>query len=156
MFTRQPYQPPFLTGDANRDVQILSRTLTEYLRSLNQKDALAIFERGTWAPTDASGAGLALVVTSATYTRGLNMVYGQALITYPATASGVQAKIGGLPVAAAKDNVCPISANGAVAITAAQILAGTTTLLPVTGLAGGVTNANLTGATVIVTFQYQI
>lgn len=156
MLTRERFRPPDLTGNPARDVQTVLRAVDEYFRSLEGKDALAIFERGTWVPTDASGAGLALTVTSATYTRGLNMVYGQALITYPATASGLQAKIGGLPVAVAKDNVCSISANGAVAVTAAQIAAGATTLIPVTGVGGGVTNANMTGATVIVTFQYQI
>jgi hypothetical protein len=154
MFTRQPYQPPVLSGDAARDVDTLSRTIAEYLRGLNQKDALAIFERGTWTPTDASGAGLALTITQATYTRGLNMVYGQAYIVYPATASGLAASIGGLPVAASKAHVAPMIANSAVAM-AAGLLTGTA-IAPLSTVGAAITNANLTGATVFLSFCYQI
>jgi hypothetical protein len=154
VFTRNRL-PNFLASrEWKDDCAYLVRWLKDYFESLDRKDALAINETSTWTPTDASGAGLALTITSATYSRGLNFISGQCVITYPATASGLQAKIGGLPVTALQTNVCPIYANGAVAVTAAQI-AGTTAT-PVTGLGAGVTNANLTGANIVLSFHYAI
>jgi hypothetical protein len=57
------------------------------------------YETGTWTPTDGSGAGLSLTVTGATYTKIGRMVYASAQVSYPATASGLQAKLSGLPFA---------------------------------------------------------
>lgn len=56
-------------------------------------------EIGTWTPTDASGAGLALTVYSARYVKHEKLVIAMAVLAYPATASGAQAKLGGLPYA---------------------------------------------------------
>src|SRR2546428_819224 len=50
-----------------------------------------------WTPTDASGAGLALTVNSAKYIKFGKQVTILFDITYPATASGATALIGGLP-----------------------------------------------------------
>ena len=55
------------------------------------------YEEGTWTPTDASGAGLSLTVTAATYTKIGRMVYASLNITYPATANGSTLLVGGLP-----------------------------------------------------------
>jgi hypothetical protein len=55
------------------------------------------YEEGTWTPTDASGAGLTLSITSATYTKIGNIVTLSAVISYPSTADISAAKIGGLP-----------------------------------------------------------
>jgi hypothetical protein len=54
-------------------------------------------EYGSWTPTDASGAGLSLTVTSATYVKHERLVLARCQLTYPATASGANATIGGLP-----------------------------------------------------------
>jgi hypothetical protein len=54
-------------------------------------------QRGTWTPTDASGAGLALTIDSAIWFRQKNLIIARAAVTYPATASGANAAIGGLP-----------------------------------------------------------
>lgn len=53
---------------------------------------------GTWTPTDVSGAGLSLT-SSGYYTKIGKLVFAQAAVTYPVTASGVSASIGGLPFA---------------------------------------------------------
>jgi hypothetical protein len=53
----------------------------------------------TWAPVDNSGAGLTFTVTSARYMRIGRLVLASFDITFPATASGAQAKIS-LPVTA--------------------------------------------------------
>jgi len=51
-----------------------------------------------WAPTDASGAGLIFASVSANYQRSGNLVFLYGSITYPATADGSSAAVGGLPV----------------------------------------------------------
>lgn len=52
-----------------------------------------------WAPSDASGAGLAFAVTGGRYCVVGNMVSFWGWVTYPATATGQNATIGGLPFA---------------------------------------------------------
>jgi hypothetical protein len=57
------------------------------------------YEEGTWTPTDASGAGLSLSNTSGNcfYTKVGRTVTVSFRLTYPSTASGSVAVIGGLP-----------------------------------------------------------
>jgi hypothetical protein len=55
------------------------------------------YEEGTWTPTDASGAGLSLTVTSARYTRIGQQVTAQFDITFPSTADTSAQILGGLP-----------------------------------------------------------
>jgi hypothetical protein len=57
------------------------------------------YEEGTWTPTDASGASLSITLTGeAKYVKIGNQVFFTASqINYPSTASGLSAKIGGLP-----------------------------------------------------------
>jgi hypothetical protein len=52
---------------------------------------------GSWTPTDQSGASLSLTVTDADYVKIGRMVFASFAITYPTTASGLGARIGGLP-----------------------------------------------------------
>jgi hypothetical protein len=55
------------------------------------------YEEGTWTPIDSSGAGLSFTSVSGKYTKIGRMVTVFADLTYPATASGASAVIGGLP-----------------------------------------------------------
>ena len=55
------------------------------------------YEEGTWTPTDGSGAGLTFSTAIGHYTKIGNMVYAAFQVQYPATASGSNAAIGGLP-----------------------------------------------------------
>lgn len=56
------------------------------------------YEEGVWVPTDASGAALAFAFGGPVlYIKVGKLVYVTADITYPATASGAGAAIGGLP-----------------------------------------------------------
>ena len=50
-------------------------------------ELLADYEEGTWTPADASGAGLAITVSQANYTKVGNLVTAQFYITYPANAN---------------------------------------------------------------------
>jgi hypothetical protein len=60
-------------------------------------ELLADYEEGTWTPTDASGAGLTFTSASGRYTKIGNVVCLFGFVQYPATASGANASIGGLP-----------------------------------------------------------
>lgn len=57
------------------------------------------YEEGTWTPIDASGAGLTLTTADCIYTKIGRQVICKGSITYPVTASGAGASIGGLPFA---------------------------------------------------------
>jgi hypothetical protein len=50
-----------------------------------------------WTPADESGASLSLTVTDATYVKIGRIVVAMFALTYPTTASGVTAIVGGLP-----------------------------------------------------------
>lgn len=52
---------------------------------------------GTWTPIDSSGATLSFAAASGRYTKIGRHVFWQAFVTYPATANGSNAVIGGLP-----------------------------------------------------------
>jgi len=62
-------------------------------------ELLADYEEGTWTPVDSSGASLTFTDTSNNcfYTKIGNVVTACFAVTYPVTASGSFARIGGLP-----------------------------------------------------------
>lgn len=60
-------------------------------------DTLTIYDEGTWTPADGSGAGLSFTVSDNKYTRVGRLVHCSALVTFPTTASGLNAQITGLP-----------------------------------------------------------
>jgi hypothetical protein len=60
-------------------------------------NSLDDYEEGTWTPIDSSGASLTFTVLDARYTKIGRQVQCFAQITYPTTANGSDAKIGGLP-----------------------------------------------------------
>jgi len=53
-----------------------------------------------WTPADQSGAGLALVVGSCSYSKANRLVFFNMTVTWPTTASGVGATVNGPPFAA--------------------------------------------------------
>lgn len=66
---------------------------------------------GTWTPTDSSGASLTFSGISASYTVLGNLVFAYARFTYPATASGASAVVGGLPFTCATPTYAAVPAN---------------------------------------------
>ena len=52
---------------------------------------------GTWTPTDQSGAGLTFSAVSCRYSKVGNIIHCYGTFTFPATANGASALIGGLP-----------------------------------------------------------
>lgn len=81
-------------------------------------DALTTYEVGTWTPSDASGAGLTLTVTSANYVRVGNAVHLQAYFSFPSTSNTSLVTIGGLPFTSIDYCTMPLnsSSNGAQVI----------------------------------------
>jgi hypothetical protein len=115
------------------------------------------YEEGTWVATDGSGAGLALTVyETATYLKIGRMVFVTVAVTYPATASGLAAKLGGLPFTADVYGTIPVCYCTAVAALTG-LCRTTSTGIELVQLAGGAvqTNALMTGKTIILTGTYR-
>ena len=112
------------------------------------------YQQGTWTPTDASGQGLTFTVTTATYTRNGRSVTVLGDITYPTTANGNDALIGGLPFTLASnvpaatltDVGSSVTVLGYVSSTNAYVL-DSVTLTPKT-------NANLSGKQIRFSLTY--
>ena len=112
------------------------------------------YEEGTWTPTDGSGAGLTFSNTSGNcfYTKIGRTVIASFRVTYPTTASGSFAYIGGLPFATANTtvNVHPVvfsEQNYSAGVTG-NINVNETRFLLLTTSGGSisiVTNANVSG-----------
>jgi hypothetical protein len=123
-------------------------------------NALDDYEEGTWTPTDASGAGLALAVAVGTYEKIGRLVIARAAITYPATANGSNADIGGLPFTTANSEAA--RAGGMIGYTteatAQTILTAKngTTFSPTTDAGANVTNATLSGDSLYVTIIFYV
>ena len=117
------------------------------------------YEEGGWTPNDASGAGLSLAVSSGQYIKIGKQVFVTCYVTYPSTANGNQATIGGFPFAAASGEIYAYIGGRAgysgkgyitwqIGSSASSALAyGSSTL-------GSVTNANLSTQYVIISGSY--
>jgi hypothetical protein len=75
------------------------------------------YEEGTWTPTDGSGAGLSFTSAYGYYIKVGKVVYVQAKIIYPSTASASNNQVNGLPFSMSNTNpynypIGPSSANG--------------------------------------------
>lgn len=102
--------------------------------------------------TDASGDGLVFPAAYYDYERSGRRVTVCGRVTFPATASGAAAKIGGLPVAAA-NNAARINCGFSLAITdlgsifTGRVLPGATAVDLYNASGVALTNANLSGKT---------
>jgi len=128
------------------------------LPTLGPNQSIPVFQSGLWTPIDTSGAGLVFTGAQGGFTLIGNLCFARASLTYPATASGLNASIGGLPF--------PISNSGQAAAafafqnrSAASVaatgfgVANTTNMeFNVTATGALMTNAQLSGAQCI--FQY--
>jgi hypothetical protein len=80
-----------------RQDNIFVDPLLNNLSSNNPAFPYAGLGAGAWTPVDASGAGLVFTSVSARYSVASNIVFINGRLTYPVTASGANAAIGGLP-----------------------------------------------------------
>jgi hypothetical protein len=116
------------------------------------------YEEGTWNPIDASGAGLTLV-SAGVYTKIGRQVFYSAQITYPSTASGSNAIIGGLPFTVANNDQSRggnLSYSTTASASYALLSANTTQVVIVSNTGGNVTNATLTSAVLWITGHYPV
>ncbi len=109
------------------------------------------YEEVDWTPVDGSGAGLSLTNnTQATCVKVGQLVHAEFDITFPATADGTNALIGGLPFTAkATDSGWGImfSFQNVTAGLGGRVVAGSTTF-NITAIGTLQTNANLSGKTI--------
>jgi hypothetical protein len=117
------------------------------------------YEEGTWTPTDASGAGLSFTVLDARYTKVGRIVECFAQITYPSTASGSGASVGGLPFTSANTSggaygafTCYTNYSQASWL----ISSGTTTTQPYTFAGVQVTNSAISGKQFRLVWIYEV
>ena len=106
------------------------------------------YEEGTWTPNDASGAGLTLTGVVGNYTKIGNTVFASGFVTYPTTADGSAAKIGGLPFTSANNNAQSLAAPTYKQNTNVGTMKNdpnTTNLRLYTETGSSTTNANMSG-----------
>lgn len=146
------------TGDADRTLDMSAGSLTagggQYAfpatqNSSSDANTLDDYEEGTWTPSDASGAALSLSSVYGAYTKIGNRLFVDLELTYPTTADGSTALLGGLPYTVA--NVAqpgrgPLRVDTITNPTFLQAVANTTQIRPMQ-YSGNYTNANLTGRT---------
>lgn len=112
------------------------------------------YEEGTWTPTDQSGAGLAITIDHAVYTKIGRLVTVNAYVNYPANADANNAKID-LPFA------CPFYDIGTASATTGNVFSiisvGATNLIEFRDASlVRQTNASLSGAAILFTFSYTV
>lgn len=113
------------------------------------------YEEGAWTPADGSGAGLAFTVSDNKYTRVGRIVNCSALITYPATASGINAQITGLPFVCGNYSVGQLV--GFFGVSGCVTAAATLSELYLRDLTGtSLTNVALSTKVVAVSISYQV
>ena len=117
------------------------------------------FRTGLWVPTDASGAGLVFTGISASYTRMGNMIFAYGQLTYPATVNASNAIMGGFPVPFIVANYgrgIASAYSNAGALAKLLPTPGTSTALLINNANAQITNATLTGATLIFSVAYPV
>lgn len=119
--------------------------LTDRVAALERLE-LNPFSIGTWTPTDASGASLSFTSPSGSYFKNNTFVVAFYYLTYPSTANGSNAKVGGLPFACTGANhgragTVGYTTNSNVAYAAPDSGAATFGIFNASG--GFITNANM-------------
>lgn len=151
----------FATGDAYQHITNFTFANTLATREMVWPDisgTISIQTSGAWTPVDASGASLSLTATGF-YTLIGNMMFAYADITYPVTANGSVAVVGGLPVLVSNH---PSSNQGVLSYhngaTANKCIAtgGTSNLAFYTAAGATITNAQMSNTVSYVLLIYPI
>ena len=86
----------FMTGGYSERFRITDNGVT-FNGDTAAANALDDYEEGTWTPTDASGAGMTLIVWQSIYTKIGRKVFVEIGFKLPSNSSTADLKIGGLP-----------------------------------------------------------
>lgn len=116
------------------------------------------YEEGTWTPSDVSGAALSFTAVEGVYTKIGNIVHAAFTLTYPVTASGVDASIGGLPFNSAAGNTAGGTCSyTTAAITPTLLMPGSAAVLNPRRAAGGaaMSNAELSASVIRASVTYR-
>lgn len=106
----------------------------------------------SWTPT---GNGVTLTVTSAKYAVVGALVIAEATVVWPLTANTGQARISGLPFAAALSSACSVGfSNASLASFTMYVNTGTSAIYPYRLDSTQITNANMSGSSLILTCVY--
>lgn len=187
MLTKKRIPNINLTGDWKKDGPNVLKWVSDYLLSLEGKGSLSIseaeitasqgikfpatqvassdantlddYEEGSWTPTDTSGAGLSFTTADGRYTKVGNKVTAWGVVTFPATASGANAKIGSLPFTVANNS--PARGGGILSFSTEATATGilptqNTTDIQIIAGAGVVTNATMSGDTLYFCVIYPV
>lgn len=128
--------------------------------TVNKLQGQSVTPGGGWTPSDQSGAGLTFTSVSTEYDQIGNRVFVSAEFTYPTTADGSTNKIGGLPVPVPNKGytdlsitACGISGYG---LPSTMLLnkGASTFQLQINNAGSFATNAQLSGSTIRVNFNY--
>lgn len=106
------------------------------------------YEEGTWTPIDSSGAALAFAAASGQYTKIGRAVHVIGTVSYPATASGAAALIGGLPFTAGANGSLAIGYQTEATLQSLLIASTTTAFAPYTSTGVQLTNVTLSNDTI--------
>jgi hypothetical protein len=123
-------------------------------------ELLADYEEGDWTPTDQSGAGLTFTSVTGFYTKVGRLVTCTFGLTFPATASGANLTIGGLPYTSISSGPPNVSGGSLTYTTAAvnsagfAIGQGATTGLLFNSAGAFFANAAFSGAILRMQFTY--
>jgi hypothetical protein len=157
MFTRMSWQPPTVPQSFAPDVQKylreLNKSIDDYLRSLEAPGGTVLDELKAWTPVDVSGASLSFTSVTGTYLVVGRLVFAWGALTYPATASGANAAIGGLPLKVKAETAARgggIMGNTTETTAARIVPVGGDTYVNIATNAGAlITNATMSGDTVV-------
>jgi hypothetical protein len=113
---------------------------------------------GNWTPVDLSGAGLVFPAAVGEYSRIGHRVEFTGQVTFPATASGAVAIIGGLPVTATAFNTAVTIGylSAGIAGVHSRVQPSTSQIIFTIEITGaGVTNVQLTTAVIVFSGSYR-
>ena len=132
-----------------------------YLGGTGAANLLNDYEEGTWTPTDASGAGLAISTLAASYTKIGKLCYIYAYIDYPSTTNNATQTTGGLPFTAksgatyAQLTVRSTSNTVSASNLTFQVTANNT-LGNINSGAGGLINSNISATSILISGCYEV
>jgi hypothetical protein len=118
--------------------------------------AFPMISSGSWTPIDSSGASLSFTGVSGSYVRIGNVVIAVCGLTYPSTASGSTAIIGGLPFTSATNQGGTVNYSNSATLSRILADSGATTFHMYTATSAAITNANMSGSVNIFQIIYTI
>jgi hypothetical protein len=165
--TARGWGAQFATGIvASRMLRVVTAGVTFPFPAKPSADVSTLddYREGTFTPTDASGAGLALANSGGEFTKVGNMVFGNAVVTFPVNANALPVQISGLPypVGGAAGVWAPNRGGAQISWTdsglnmGSLLVVGANNFLLFSNTGVGITNAQMSGKSVWLNFAYHI